>query len=260
MNSKLNIEEIQLLIPDYISGELSDSERSLVESALSESAELNEFYIEMKETLNFVSSVKFTEPAPQYWNTLLPRIHEKIENRQSKGFSWDNVTALWKVLVPVAAVILIALVYFLVKPSATQLTEEKKIEKITNDTSGDNNNVKEDKQEENQEDRKDEKSIVNEQKKESVNDAAENRSYIIKKYWVRYYDEIVKDETANNVTDRSYKNMKIEQIVLDDDIEGTSIFVTDENSGLDDETINELKKLDDNERSLLLEELVNSNL
>ncbi len=141
MNNKLNTEEIKFMIPDYISGMLNDTDKVQVDEAIKESAEVREFYNEMKGTFDFVSTVKFEEPAPVYWNSLLPRIHDKIDSRESKGFSWDKIASMWKVLVPIAAIILIALVYYMVKPSNTQLTEEKKIEQIKKDTSKDDNNI-----------------------------------------------------------------------------------------------------------------------
>lgn len=260
MNNKLNIEEIQFLIPDYITGGLSETEKALVEKSLKESAALNEFYIEMKKTLNFVSSVKFAEPVPQYWNSLLPRIHDKIESREAKGFSWDKVAAIWKVLVPVAAIVLIAFVYFLVKPSNTQLTEEKKIEMITNDTSGNNDSVKEEKQVE----KKNETEIVKEKDNDIRSYETDKQNNTIKRNTVKYFDEIVKDEVNNNgnnvIKENIKEDIKDEQLVLDDDIEETSIFASGETTGLDEETVNELKKLDDSEQTKLLEELINSNL
>lgn len=90
MNTKYNTEEIMMLIPDYITGNISSSDKALVEKALSESAELTELYMDMKSSVGFIDSVKQAEPAPQYWNTLLPRIHERIEERQNKGFSWEK--------------------------------------------------------------------------------------------------------------------------------------------------------------------------
>ena len=253
MKSKLNIEEIQLMIPDYISGELSDKEKALVEDAMKESAELRRFYSEMKETFNFVGSVKFTEPAPQYWNSLLPRIHEKIESRESKAFSWDKVSALWKVLVPIAAVILIALVYYIVKPSNTQLTEDKKIENIKKDSSKDNdNNPKEEKQVE----KKNENNLTNEQDK-----SAEKHNVILKRNNIQKNDNIVKDEEKSvNNNDIIKETVKDEQLAVDVDIEETSIFATGEAAGFDEEIENELKNLNDSEQSQLLDEIINSNL
>lgn len=251
MKDKFNIEEIQLLIPDYISGGLNDSERVLVEIAINESAELKKFYDEMNETFSFVSSVKFTEPAPQYWNSLLPRIHEKIESRETKGFSWDKVSAVWKVLVPIAAVILIALVYYIVKPSNTQLTEEKKIENIKKDSSKDNNEIKE-KQVEN----KKEDNLTNEQDK-----SVEKQNIIIKRDNVKRNDNIVKDEEKSvNNNDLVKETVKDEQLAVEVDIEETSIFATGEAAGFDEEIENELKNLNDTEQSQLLDEIINSNL
>lgn len=253
MNNKLNIEEIQLMIPDYISGELSDKEKALVEDAMKESAELRQFYSEMKETFNFVSSVKFEEPAPQYWNSLLPRIHEKIESREAKGFSWDKVSAIWKVLVPIAAVILIALVYYIVKPTNTQLTEDKKIENIKKDSSKDNdNNPKEEKQVE----KKNENNLTNEQDK-----STEKQNNFIKRDNIKKDNNIVKDEEKSvNNNDVIKETVKDEQFAVDVDIEETSIFATGEAAGFDEEIENELKNLNDSEQSQLLDEIINSNL
>jgi len=253
MNNKLNIEEIQLMIPDYLSGELSDKEKALVEDAMKESAELRQFYSEMKETFNFVSSVKLEEPAPQYWNSLLPRIHEKIEIREAKGFSWDKVSAIWKVLVPIAAVILIALVYYIVKPTNTQLTEDKKIENIKKDSSKDNdNNPKEEKQVE----KKNENNLTNEQDK-----STEKQNNIIKRDNIKKDNNIVKDEEKSvNNNDVVKETVKDEQLAVDVDIEETSIFATGEAAGFDEEIENELKNLNDSEQSQLLDEIINSNL
>jgi len=253
MNSKLDIEEIQLLIPDYISGELSEEEKALVESAMKESAELRQFYTEMKETFNFVSSVKFTEPAPQYWNSLLPRIHEKIESREAKGFSWDKVSAVWKVLVPIAAVILIALVYYIVKPSNIQLTEDKKIENIKKDSSKDNDTSP---KEEKQDEKKNENNLTNEQDK-----STEKQNNIIKRDNIKRNNNIVKDEEkSQNNNDVVKETVKDEQLAVDVDIEETSIFATGEAAGFDEEIENELKNLNDSEQSQLLDEIINSNL
>src|SRR5688500_3832424 len=120
MNNKLNIEELKYLVPDYITGQISDPDKAAVEDALKQSAELREFHNELKSTFEFVGTVKFEEPSPQYFNNLLPRIHQRIEEQEAKKFSWDKVASFWKVLVPVAAIVVIALVYYMVKQSDTQ--------------------------------------------------------------------------------------------------------------------------------------------
>lgn len=254
MNNKLNTEEIKFMIPDYISGQLNDAEKVLVEEAIRDSAEVREFYNETKGIFDFVSSVKLEEPAPGYWNSLLPRIHDKIESREARSFSWDKIASFWKVLVPIAAIILIALVYFMVKPSNTQLTEDKKIEKIINDSSKNNSNkenIKEDKQVEN----KSEDNIVKDDKQ-----ADKNRINVVKKDNVKINDDLAKDNTSVIKENNELHEIKDEQVATEIDIEETAVFASGEGAGFDEETENELKKLDDSEQNMLLKELENTNL
>jgi anti-sigma-K factor RskA len=132
---KYNIEEIKLLIPDYILGKLTPAESEMVRNTIDNSAELKDLYIKMSEGLGFTSSIKLKEPPPQYWSTLLPRIHERIEMEEAKGFSFDKVARYWKVLVPAAAVILIAIFYFTIlnKSTDTEITKINTEEKVKDD-------------------------------------------------------------------------------------------------------------------------------
>ncbi len=254
MNSRLNTEEIKFMIPDYISGQFNDAEKVLVEEAIRDYVEVREFYNETKGILDFVSSVKSEEPAPGYWNSLLPRIHDKIDSREAQGFSWEKAASFWKVFVPIAAIILIAIVYYMVKPSNTQLTEDKKIEKIIKDSSN-NNNIKEN--------IKEEKKIENNREDNIVKDdkaAEKNRINIIKKDNVRKYDNLAKDNTPVIKEKNELPEIKDEQIASDIDIEETAVFASGEGAGFDEETENDLKKLDDSEQNMLLKELENTNL
>src|SRR5258706_3939025 len=136
MNNKLNIGELKYLMPDYISGLLSDNDKLIIENALKSSAELREFYEDVKGTFEFVKNVKFEEPPALYFNTLLPKIHEKIEQRASRKFQWSNIGAMWKIIIPVAAVLLIFIFYMVLKSPEDQLTKKeiKPIEEIKKDT------------------------------------------------------------------------------------------------------------------------------
>lgn len=256
MNTKYNTEEIMMLIPDYITGELSSTEKALVEKALNESPELKELYNDMKSSMGFINSVKQEEPAEQYWNSLLPRIHDKIDARQNEGFSWEKLSVIWKVLVPVAAVILIALVYYIVKPSDTQLTEEKKIEQKLNDST-EKQNI-DNKQQENIKEKRDDLVKENETPgkikedgnyRRSVNNSDKNNENIVKDHTPIDNDETPLKESSNN-----------EQITEELDVDETAVFASGSAAGLDEDTENELKKLNNKEKDKLLEELLNSNL
>ncbi len=255
MNNKLNNEEIKFMLPDYISGKLNDVEKVLVEKVLKESAEVREFYNEMKETFDFVSSVQYKEPEPQYWNSLLPRIHDKIHSRESKGFSWDKIASMWKALVPIAAIILIALIYYIVKPSNIQLTEEKKIEQVKKDTLKDeNNDSKENIKQEKVSDNKNADNVTKEQNK-----FEKNNNNVVKKNSTKPDNVTAKSILPEfEPVQETLEPLKDEQLAVE--IEETSIFANGEGTGFDEETENEFKKLNVNEQEMILHYLQNSNL
>ena len=124
MAKKLNIEDIKLLIPDYITGSLSGEEFASVDNAIKNNPEIASLYSDMKSALEFVENVKFEEPVPQYWNNLLPKIHEKIEARNEKKLFKNPIPLIWKILVPVAAIILIAVIYRIATTPENQITKE----------------------------------------------------------------------------------------------------------------------------------------
>lgn len=259
MKSKINIEEIRLMIPDYVTGSLGETEKKYVEEAIAENAELREFYMEMKEAFSFVDSVIPEEPSPAYWNNLLPRIHERIEQQQSAGFSWEKLSVFWKVFAPVAAILLIAVIYFALRPSEVQITEDKKTENVTRDSM-----KNPDKQQDvnSNENKKESIDKQNELVKESPDFKTPNtveqrnnyRSHDVPNDGQTAKDIVPKDEIREAATDAP----KDENLAAD--IEESSIFASGEGAGLDEETEDELKKLDDNDRNMLLEELMHSNL
>jgi len=259
MNNKLNIEEIKLLIPDYVTGSLDQNEYREVEEAISGNPELRDFYLEMKDTLGFVNTVKPEEPSPVYWNNLLPRIHEKIELQQSAGFSWEKLSVFWKVFAPVAAIVLIAVLYFALRPSDIQLTEDKKTENVTRDSMK-NPDIQKDF------DTKEKPQGPTDEKKEIVKEKPVQESPLPKDNDGIYYKKNLQidNQTANDVTPVEEIKDVVKDVPRDEnlaaDIEESSIFASGESAGLDEETEAELKKLDDKDRNKLLEELLNSNL
>ena len=255
MNNKLNTEEIMLRIPDYITGSLSEADMALVQKAIGDSPEIAELYNDMKNAMGFVSSVKHSEPAPQYWNTLLPRIHDRIEAEQSKGFSWDKISAFWKILVPIAAIILIALVYYIVKPTNTQFTEEKKTEQKSDDKINEQQNKI--KQQDNIIENKE--NIVKEQKNIEKNPVEHKDKF--RRNNTNNNGSVAKDITPLQKDEMPEKVNTNDDLLADDiDVEETAIFASGEGAGLDEETENEIKKLSSTEQNNLLEDLLKSNL
>jgi len=261
MNNKLNIEEIQFLIPDYITGSLSEHDKQLVENALNESAELKAFYSDMKGALEFVDTVKYEEPSPQYWSNLLPRIHEKIDARANRGFSWEKVAALWKVAVPVAAVVLIAVVYLLVKNPSEQQFSDKNV--ITN---SENNTPKENTENKKQEITLPEKTqeLANNTNHKSVQETKQVKRISKSKEKVPAND-IAK---VNNGKNNADENPVINPDEINDNnglaslnVDETTLFsAAGSETNIDEETQSEINNLNDSEKDKLLEELTKSNL
>ena len=246
-----NIEEIKLQLPDYIMGRMNAHDSKIVEDALKESDELKVLLEEMGGTLNFLSTVKQKEPEPQYWATILPRIHEKLDEDAEKRFSWDKLAVYWKVFVPVTAVILIAIFYFvfLNKNNESTLTKkenkEQVIDTIKNIEKKDNikkDVVKEDK-------------VLDSEK--SADTEHKYRKQIIKDYKEQYTD--IKEDEIKKTDD-----IKKEDITNGDN---TAIVTLEQESvlvggagGIDDEMDRELNMLSDKEQMQLIEELSKSNL
>ncbi|MGH2574735.1 MAG: hypothetical protein ACRDFC_03435 [Ignavibacteria bacterium] len=128
---KIIIEEIKSLLPDYISGGLGQSDAAKVKEALESSPELKNLYLEMSKTFEFLNTVKLEEPSPGYWNSMLPRIHEKIEQRKGKMFK-NPFEVIWKILAPVAAVVLIFMIYKIVSAPSPEITKDQN--KVITDT------------------------------------------------------------------------------------------------------------------------------
>lgn len=255
MNNKLNIEELKFLIPDYITGQINDADKTVIEKALLESPELREFHNEMKGVFGFVDKVKFEEPSPQYWANMLPRIHERIEKQEAKslssGFSWGKISAFWKVLVPVAAVILIAVIYFAIKPSETQMTKDdsRKKENIIKDTNSDRQKIN---KQEDTNDKKSPENIVKEKPEQNIEKVIKKR-----KSPVNNEGNFVKEETPEKPEE---EQIPVKEEFTAIEVDELSVFATGEGAGFDEEIENDLKNLNNNEQNLLLKELENSNL
>ena len=128
MDKNKNIQQIEEMLPDFISGTLNESDRMKVEKALAEYPQLNSIYLDYKKTFEFVSSVKFQEPPAQYWNSLLPRIHEKIDRKKEK--LWYPFRNAWKIILPIAALVLIFIVYKTIFSPAPEITKKQAIDSV----------------------------------------------------------------------------------------------------------------------------------
>jgi hypothetical protein len=267
-NNKINFEEIKYLVPDYITGNLDANEKLIVENAIKESEEVNAFYKETKATFEFARSVKFKEPSQQYWNNLLPRIHQRMESEKERKAARNPLSILWKILVPVAAVIIIFIIYQLATSPEKQIVknntfiEEKKEIK-------DNNTEKQQNENQNQKqsiDKQTDKKKDNIEQENPDNSKQNNSPHKTTKRTAKTdYESVNYGNLANN--NNPGDNMIKENVMNDDkdefasaEIDESSITVSGQNAGFDEEVERDLNKLDDNEQNSLLEQLSGSNL
>jgi len=247
-----NIEEIKLLFPDYILGRLNEQEVKAVEDAINNSDELKLLLEEMGGTFNFLGNVKFTEPEPQYWQTLLPRIHQRLEEAEEKRFSWDKLAVYWKFVIPAAAVILIAIFYFAIlnKSNDSTITKKENKEKII-----DTSKSTEKKEEIKKETVKEENNVDN--KKSNHDRYNDNKHKILKDIKEQFTDSKDNEiKKTDEIKKEDFINNDIESAI---NLEEESILVGGA-GGIDDEMDRELNMLSNKEQELLIEELSKSNL
>ncbi len=81
---------------------------------------------------------------------------------------------------------------------------------------------------------------------------------------IRKYSVKPDNATAKNIVPENDPKVENQETVKDEqlasEIDETAIFADGEGAGFDEETENDLKKLNDNEKETLLQELENTNL
>ena len=254
MAKKLNIEEIKLLLPDYVTGSLNEEDNALVDNAIKSNQELAALYSDMKSALEFVESVKFEEPVPQYWNNLLPKIHGKIESRSEKKFFKDPVRIIWKILVPVAAVILFAVIYRIATSPENRITKDNQ-QNIQKESP-----LRQQQPEPLTEEKKTADTVIKTDKNIG-NVKTEKRHHL-----PVFKQEIKKPENNENLAknenkkDEDEKEHDLLAELSSDDINDLSEINSIGANSTDEELDNEIQSLNNSEKEALIQELENSNL
>lgn len=254
MKSKYSLEDIKNLIPDYLNGMLSDEEKLFVEKAIHESDELKSYVNSINNTFEFLNSVELNEPNPNYWNTILPNIHNKIEISETKKFSLSQLSSLWKVLVPVAAVILLFVFYYInyfnQENNNLPIVIEDKISDSIKISSDSDNLANED------------KSISDDIKDSNLVNKNSNISNIKRKYKLNFDNEL---KSYNNDiyegevnTNNSSLEVKQSEAITELDYNHISFINTDNSFMFDEDIETELKEIDKSDYNNFLEDIIKS--
>lgn len=248
--NKLNIEDIKFLVPDYITGSLDGNEMLLVKEAIDKYPEVKEFYNDMKSTFEFVENTKFEEPGLQYFSNLLPRIHQKIEDREEKKKIKSPAALLWKILVPIAAVIILFLVYMIAFNPGDNVNDRNKTMVKTD-------SVKKEIEPEHKA-----PDVIEKKNEEMVTD---NTILIKKQKKTTFHRNIVKViTTPAEVKEQPEEKPQLPAIENDDVAEIMNeepmILGAGESGTLEGDVESALDELNQNEKAVLLEQLEKSNL
>lgn len=114
-NNKI-YEELLFDLPDYISGKITDRARiSEIENQINSDAKFRSEYENLKLTFNTLENIKIDEPSDAFFNNLLPKIHQKINERETtdehKVSIWNRFFPVLKYVLPVIVLIIFVYIY-----------------------------------------------------------------------------------------------------------------------------------------------------
>ncbi|MCI0472514.1 MAG: hypothetical protein L0Y76_02920 [Ignavibacteria bacterium] len=113
MNTNNKNSDILILsLPDYVTGdELETDIREQIEKRLKNDKSFYAEYLRIKETYEYMKDVE-TDAAPEnYFSSLLPRIHERIELTSPRKSILRYIIGSWKIAVPALTVILLIMIF-----------------------------------------------------------------------------------------------------------------------------------------------------
>lgn len=140
MKYKFSKEELYHSLPDYISGNISDT--VLLENIRNEienNPEFREEYTDLIETFNFLGSAQFESPSDSYFSNLPVKINSLLNQEPQKRRFITGLTDLKKLLIPsgiavIAAAILYIIFYsgnnevnYISDKSGIQITDSEKV-------------------------------------------------------------------------------------------------------------------------------------
>jgi|GEM_PF-1666772 len=118
--------EIQSLLPDWIKNKESDEHNQEILLHLSHCDGCKQETMELEQTLTQMKQ-QYTSPPQQYFITLLPRVHQRIEKKRKQNVYWRTAQAITSL----AAIAIVFIFGSLFKTSEKSFDE--KLQSITRD-------------------------------------------------------------------------------------------------------------------------------
>jgi len=112
MEKKFIKEEFLENLPDYINHSIDDDIlRKEIQTEIETNPDFKKEFELLKSTLNTINNFELSKPPENYFNSLLPRINEKIYNKPERFGFLKNLSVLWKLAVPVVTIIVFFISY-----------------------------------------------------------------------------------------------------------------------------------------------------
>jgi len=115
MNSNFkNKDDLFFLIPDFLEGNITDSEiLKKIELKIKSDDTFRQEINDIRTSISFLKKAEFPEPGPAYFNNLLPRINIRMESQQRDNglLNIFRLSRIWKYAVTVIPVLLLLFIY-----------------------------------------------------------------------------------------------------------------------------------------------------
>jgi anti-sigma-K factor RskA len=99
-------------LPDYVTGNLTETDiREQIEERLKNDKSFYAEYLKIKETFEYIKDAEIDAAPENYFSSLLPRIHERIEVNSTRKSILRYIIGSWKIAVPALTVILLILIF-----------------------------------------------------------------------------------------------------------------------------------------------------
>jgi hypothetical protein len=111
MNKNINNENLIYSLPDYITGKLNDEGLKFrIAEEIRNNNGFRQEYELLKETYSSLKNLEFSEPPAHYFNNLVPRLNQRIENESKFSFAHlFRLANLFKYALPAVTVVCVIL-------------------------------------------------------------------------------------------------------------------------------------------------------
>ncbi len=111
----MNCRKVKYCLPDYVRDQSSEAEATIVRDHLATCEKCRREAEELSALLSGLSRQSVPPPSYSYWNSLLPRIHERLDARRSERMLPESI----RLLLPSSVALMLIVVALNVRPMKT---------------------------------------------------------------------------------------------------------------------------------------------